>query len=95
MKRRQNGFWFLVVLLLGVDVLMGACARTSIERGPMGFAYVSDKDIAIEGLEYTRTAPDGSTEHLTISRAGGSASTVEAARWGAFNELVKRIPITP
>lgn len=83
----------MIVYLLAA-CLLTACASTAIERGPEGFRYYSDKNVALEGLDIERTTkPDGTVvEKIKVGKAGGDASSVNA-HWAAIiGELVRRIP---
>lgn len=86
----------LIVLVFGVlsilAMLLGGCASTGIERGPDGFRYFSQKDVALEGLEIERRMADGSVEKIKVAKAGGDASSVNSQWAGLLGELVRRIP---
>lgn len=72
---------------------IGGCATTHVGYGP--FAYTSDKDVALTKVKYDRTNADGSSEHFSADAVGGTASTVEGARWQALEAAISKIPSVP
>lgn len=77
-------------LLVCVVLAFGGCARTSLVT-PIA-SYASDKDVAIEGLKFKMTKPDGTVIEAEVKRWGGNASGVDAIQADSINKALDLIP---
>lgn len=83
--------WMIVILLVlfMVFIFSAGCASTSVKYGP--FSYISDKDVAAQGIKWERRSPDGSMEKFSADALGGNASNVNAIQAEALKNAINVI----